>query len=194
MMKTSIAIFGVLFAMSVFAAERPDAQVERAEKSTGASDKQDSKVPTKTSAATEVKTWIKKAAEGGLAEVELGKLAAQKAQRSEVKEFAQRMVDDHSKANEELMKIANDKGMTPPTQLAEKHRKLQQELTKTKGEQFDKKYIDGQIKDHKEAIALFEKGAKSSDNQVQQFASSKLSTLKEHLQMAQKVNTKASPK
>ncbi|HET6757071.1 MAG TPA: DUF4142 domain-containing protein [Burkholderiales bacterium] len=195
MKKTIAALFiGALFAMPVFAAERPDPQVEKVEKSPGTSDKQESKVRAKTSGAAEVKPWIKKAAQAGLAEVELGKLAAQKAQSSEVKEFAQRMVDDHAKANDELMKIASDKGVTPPTQLDEKHRKLQQELTQARGAEFDKKYMDAQVKDHKEAIALFEKGAKSSDEQVQQFASSTLPNLKKHLQMAQKVNTKASPK
>jgi putative membrane protein len=195
MKKTIAALFiGALLALPVFAAERPEAQVERVEKSPGTADKQESKVRAKTAGDADVKAWIKKAAQGGLAEVELGKLAAQEAQSSEVKEFAQRMVDEHSKANGELMKVASGKGVTPPTQLDEKHRKLKQELAKAKGAEFDKKYMDGQVKDHKEMIALFEKGAKSSDDQVQQFASSTLPTLKEHLQRAQEVHAKASPK
>ena len=191
MKRTLVAIFGILFATLVLGADRLDPQVERAEKSAATSDKQGAKDPAKTAGAAEVESWIKRAAEAGLAEVALGKLAAQKAYSPEVKQFGQRMVDDHSKANEELMKIAKDKGATPPAQLDEKHRKLQQDLAKAQQADFDKKYMDGQVQDHQEAVALFEKGAKSKDPQVQQFASSKLPALKEHLQMAQKVNTKA---
>ena len=194
MKKTLVAIFGILFATLVLGADRLDPQVERAEKSAATSDKPGAKDPAKTAGAAEVESWIKRAAHTGLAEVELGKLAAQKAYSPEVKQFGQRMVDDHSKANEELMKIAKDKGVTPPARLDKKHRKLQDELTKANEGDFDKKYMDGQVKDHKEAIALFEKGAKSKDPQVQQFASSKLPALKEHLQMAETVSTKASPK
>jgi putative membrane protein len=193
MLKNFIAIVCVA-ALPAYGAERPDGQIDRAEKAAETADKLESKTEAKTAGATGAKSWIAKAAEAGLAEVTLGKLALERAQSPAVKEFAQRMVDDHSKSNEELMKIASNKRVTPPAQLAEKHRKLQQELTKTQGADFDKKYMDGQVKDHQEAIALFEKGAKSKDPQVQQFASSQLPALKEHLAMAQKVHTKASAK
>jgi putative membrane protein len=191
MLKNLIAFFCVL-ALPVYAADRLDGQIDRAQKAAETADKQQSTATAKPSAAAEVTGWITKAAEAGLAEVALGKLAVEKAQSAEVKKFAQRMIDDHSKANEELMKIAKDKGVTPPAQLDEKHRKLQQDLAKAQQADFDKKYMDGQVQDHKEAVAHFEKGAKSNDPQVQQFASSKLPVLKEHLAMAQKVNTKTS--
>jgi putative membrane protein len=193
MLKNLIAFFCVL-ALPLYAADRPDGPADRAQKAGETADKQQPTPATKTAATGEVKEWITKAAEAGLAEVELGKLAAKQAQNAEVKEFGQRMVNDHSKANEELMKIAKAKGVTPPAQPAKKHREMQLELAKAKGADFDKKYMTGQVEDHKEALELFEKGAKSNDPEIQQFASSKLPILQAHLQMAEKVKPPRVPK
>jgi putative membrane protein len=126
------------------------------------------------------------AAMGGMAEVEGGQLAAKKATTKEVKEFGQRMVDDHGKANEELKRIAATKGVQLPTQLDRKHRGDLERLAKLSGADFDREYMEYMVKDHKKDVAEFKKAAQGlTDADVKQFASSKLPTLEEHLRMAE---------
>lgn len=137
--------------------------------------------------------WVKQVAQGGLAEVELGKLAQQKAQSDAVKQYAQHMIEDHTKSNEELMKVAAQKGITPPSQPAPKHMATKKELMETSGADFDKKYIEIQIKDHQEMIGLFEQGAKRNSGPLKDYASKTLPNLKEHLKMAQDVQSKSGP-
>jgi putative membrane protein len=138
--------------------------------------------------------WIKKAVQGGMAEVEMGKLATQKAHNPEVKRFAQHMVDDHSKVNDALTMIATDKGVIPPSQLDAKHMAKKKELMQAEGREFDKKYMEAQVQGHKEMIALFEQGAKNKDAKLKKFAKETLPNLKKHLQMAQNVQTKMAKK
>ncbi len=130
--------------------------------------------------------FVTKAAQGGMAEVELGQLAAQKAQNPQVKEFGQKMVDDHSKANDQLKQIASQEGVTLPTGLDAKDQALKDKLSKLSGDQFDRMYMQHMVQDHKKDVADFQKEANSGkDQQVKQFAQQTLPTLKEHLQMAQ---------
>src|SRR5437588_8898549 len=87
------------------------------------------------------RTFVRKAAKGGLAEVELDKLATEKASSDEVKKFGQRMVDDHSKANDQLKQLAQQKGVDLPTQPDAKDQATKKRLEKLSGEQFDKAYM-----------------------------------------------------
>ncbi|HZB44739.1 MAG TPA: DUF4142 domain-containing protein [Pyrinomonadaceae bacterium] len=131
------------------------------------------------------------AAMGGMMEVELGRLAASKGASDEVKQFGQRMVDDHSKANSELMQIASGKGMTLPTAPDAKHQSGIQKLSALSGEKFDKEYVKMMVKDHKKDVAAFEKEASGGmDAELKAFAASTLPTLREHLQMIQRINDK----
>lgn len=131
------------------------------------------------------------AAMGGLMEVELGRLAAQKGASDEVRQFGQRMVDDHSKANEELTRVVSSKGMTPPAALDAKHQAEMQKLSALSGEKFDKEYVKMMVKDHKKDVAEFQKeAARGTDADIKAFASSTLPTLQEHLQMIQRINDK----
>ena len=133
------------------------------------------------------------AAMGGMMEVELGRLAAQKGASDEVRQFGQRMVDDHTKANEELMRVVSSKGMTPPAALDAKHQMEVQKLSALSGEKFDKEYVKMMVKDHKKDVAAFEKEANGgTDAELKAFASSTLPTLREHLQMIQRINDKMS--
>ena len=128
---------------------------------------------------------------GGLMEVELGKLAASKGASDEVKQFGQKMVDDHSKANEELMRVASSKGMTPPTTLDAKHQAAVQKLSALSGEKFDKEYVKMMVSDHKKDVSEFQKEAsRGADPDIKAFAASTLPTLQEHLQMIQRINDK----
>lgn len=127
-------------------------------------------------------SFYKKAAEGGMAEVELGKLAQQKGQSPAVKEFGAMMVKDHSAANEKLKVIAAQKGVELPSSPS-----MAQKATKTKlevlsGDTFDKSYVKGMVEDHEEDIKEFEKEASSGkDPDAKAFAAATLPTLREHL-------------
>jgi putative membrane protein len=136
-------------------------------------------------------TFVKKAARGGLAEVELGQLATQKASSEDVKKFGQRMVDDHSKANEQLKQVAAEKHIDLPQDLNAKDKATKARLEKLSGEQFDKAYMKNMVKDHQTDVAEFERESKMGrDPEVKSFAEQTLPTLKEHLKEAQKIAPK----
>jgi len=133
--------------------------------------------------------FVMEAAKGGLAEVELGKLAKDKASSDQVKQFAQRMVDDHSKANDELKSIAQNKNITLPTELDAKDKAVHDRLAKLSGEQFDKAYMQHMLQDHRKDVAAFRTESKSGkDPEVKAFAAKTLPTLEEHLKQAQDTN------
>ena len=132
------------------------------------------------------KMFMQKAAIGGMAEVELGKMAQQKGASDEVKQFASRMVDDHSKANAKLMQIASTKSVTLPASLDAKHKSTADKLGKMSGASFDRAYMSEMLKDHKEDVALFQKESKGgADADLKGFASKTLPTLQDHLKMVQ---------
>ena|SRR5947209_2532043 len=137
------------------------------------------------------KHFVRKAAQGGLAEVELGKLATQKASSDEVKKFGQRMVDDHSKANDQLKQLAQQKGVDLPTQPDAKDQATKKRLEKLSGEQFDKAYMQDMVKDHTKDVAEFQKESNSAkDPDVKNFASQTLPTLQDHLKEAKSIAPK----
>ena len=132
------------------------------------------------------KKFMREAAEGGLAEVELGKLATEKASSEEVKKFGQRMVDDHSKANEELKQLASSKSVNLPSDLTAKDKMTKERLSKLSGESFDRAYMQDMVKDHKKDVADFARESnRAKDPDVKQFASKTLPTLKDHLKEAE---------
>jgi len=129
--------------------------------------------------------FIIQAAGDGLAEVELGKLAQQKGASDAVKSFGSKMFDDHSKANEELRRIASAKGVTLPAAPGKKHQKDIEKLGKATGADFDRDYARHMVADHKKAVALFEKQAKGGgDAELKAFAAKTLPTLQQHLEHA----------
>ena len=130
--------------------------------------------------------FMEKAAQGGMAEVELGKLATQKASAPEVKQFGQRMVDDHSKANDQLKQIATSKGVNLPTDLDRSTRREMDKLSKLSGADFDREYMKHMVSDHKKDVSEFKSEArKAKDADLKQFAASTEPTLEQHLQLAQ---------
>lgn len=141
------------------------------------------------------KNFVMKAAQGGMAEVELGQLATQNAKSDEVKQFGQRMIDDHTKANEQLKQVAQQKGVTLPTDLSAKDKADKDRFSKLKGEQFDKAYMQHMVMDHKKDVAEFKKESTSAkDSDVKDFAAQTLPTLEDHLKQAQQVyKAEASP-
>jgi putative membrane protein len=131
------------------------------------------------------------AAVGGMEEVQLGQLAAQKGASDEVKQFGQHMVDDHTKANEDLMQVASGKSWTLPAALDAKHQADVQKLSAMSGEAFDREYVKMMVKDHKKDVADFQKESMhGADADVKSFATRTLPTLQEHLQMIQRIDAK----
>lgn len=134
------------------------------------------------------KKFVREAAQGGLAEVELGKLATEKASNDEVKKFGQHMVDDHTKAGDELKEVASSKGIQIAQQLSAKDKLTKERLSKLSGEQFDKAYMADMVKDHTQDVADFERESRSGVNpDVKDFSAKTLPTLKDHLRQAREI-------
>jgi len=132
--------------------------------------------------------FVFKASEDGMAEVDHGNLAAQRAQGREVKEFGQRMVTDHGKANSELLAIANRKQLKVAPDMGAKHRAMHQKLSGMSGEEFDRHYMKHMVEGHEEAVKLFQTQAKhGKDADLKQFAEKTLPVIQEHLKMAKSI-------
>jgi len=130
------------------------------------------------------------AAQSGMAEVALGNLALQKSQNEDVKRLAQMVVDDHSKANDQLKTLAASKSATLPADVSAKQKATMDKLNGLSGDAFDKEFVKTMVKDHEAAIKLFQKQADSgSDADVKAFATATLPTLRSHLDMANSLNT-----
>lgn len=134
------------------------------------------------------KSFLKNAAEGGLAEVQFGQLGKSKG-GEDVKQMAEHIVTDHTKANEELAALAQSKGVELPKEpgmVAKGKLKLLE-----KSDKFDKAWIDHAVSDHKEDIKKFEKASQDAkDPDVKAFADKTLPVLKHHLQMAEEAQKK----
>ena len=135
--------------------------------------------------------FMKKAAESGLAEVEASKIASTKAANTQVKGFATQMVDDHSKANDELKALAASKDVKLPTEPGMADRAKIKLLDGREGGSFDKHYADSfGVKAHEDTVRLFEKEAKDGkDAEVKAWAEKTLPTLRHHLEMARDLKT-----
>ena len=128
------------------------------------------------------KEFAKKAAQGGMTEVKLGEMAKDKAESPDVKKFGEMMVEDHSKANEQLKKIAADKGIELPTELDKEHQAMVDKMSKLSGKEFDQAYVNGMVEDHKKDVAEFQEASKEiSDPEIKAFAAKTVPTLKKHL-------------
>jgi putative membrane protein len=148
-------------------------------------DKTNKATATKAGAAND-KLFVTKAAEGGLAEVQLGQLAADHASSDEVKKFGQRMVTDHGKANDELKSLAQQKNITVPTELNAKDKALHDRLAKLSGAAFDRAYMQHMLADHRTDVNEFKRESTAGkDQDVKAWASKTLPTLEEHLKLAE---------
>ena len=135
--------------------------------------------------------FAKKAAEGGMMEVDLGQLAAAKATSQDVKDFGNRMVTDHGKANDELKSIAAQKNFTLPTTPGAEEKKVSNDLSKKSGASFDKAYMSDMVKDHEKDVKEFEKASKDvKDPDLKNWASKTLTVIQDHLNMAKQVSGK----
>jgi putative membrane protein len=132
--------------------------------------------------------FMTKAASGGMLEVELGKVVAQRATTPAAKEFAQQMVTDHTKANDELKALAAKKNFKLPASLGEDQKKVYDEVLTEKGAKLDQKYVYEMVDDHEEDVKEFQEAStKSSDPAVKAFAAKTLPVLQMHLTMIKKI-------
>jgi len=132
--------------------------------------------------------FLAKALEGNILEVQLGEKARDRTSNNRVKKFAQRMIDDHSKARQELMEIAKDMKLGVAAGLSQEYRELMLRLTKAEGAEFDRVYMNHMVEDHEKDVAEFESYAKNGKNdRLRAFARKTLPTLREHLKMARDV-------
>jgi putative membrane protein len=135
-------------------------------------------------------TFVKEAAIGGTAEVELSKLA-QKSENADVKSFADRMIRDHTAANQQLTTIATDLGVDMPKALDAEHERLRENVQILHGKAFDEQYMQAMVEDHNKAVALFQReGLVGQNAELKQFAQKTLPTLQEHQTMALELSRK----
>ena len=136
-------------------------------------------------------SFLRKAAAGGAAEVELGNLARNKASDPAIKDFGEKMVTDHSKANDELKRLAQEKGVVVPDMPDSKSKREMDRLSKLSGADFDKAYAKLMVSDHEKDVSEFEHESKNArDPDVKEFASKTLPTLQDHLRLAREDNSK----
>ena len=136
-------------------------------------------------------SFIKEAAEGNLAEVELGQMAQQKTQNPQVKQFAERMVQDHTQANQQLQTLAQTGGVKFPTEPSHKHRKEMKRLEKMTGTEFDQHYARYMLEDHSKDIKNYSKAAENlEDPGVKQYTPNHPAQLQQHLQHARQMAQK----
>jgi putative membrane protein len=133
--------------------------------------------------------FMVEAANGGMMEVELGQLAATKAQNARVKAFGSMMVQDHTKANEELKTLAGSKSVTLPSSMGEDHQKHVSDLREKSGADFDKAYMSMMVDDHEKDVNKFENASNNAkDAAVKSFAAKTLPVLRTHLDSARAIN------
>jgi len=137
-------------------------------------------------------SFYKNAAQGGMAEVQLGQMAEDKGQSAAVKDYGKMMVQDHTAANNKLKSIAAGKGVELPDTLSVSQMATRTKLKALSGDSFDNSFIKSMVQDHKDAIKLFQKETQSGqDSEAKAFAKSTLPTLKAHLKEIQSIATTA---
>jgi len=140
------------------------------------------------------RNFITKAAAGGRAEVELGQLAQGKASSDAVKQFGQRMVEDHGAANQELMQLAENKGMQLDDKTPKPDRLLTR-LSKLQGPEFDREYVKAMVKDHKQDVAEFRRMHSGAvDPNLKAWVDKTLPTLEDHLKTIEGIQAQMAKK
>lgn len=134
------------------------------------------------------KMFVKAAMQGGLAEIELGQLTLEKSSNDKVKQFAKKMVDDHTEMNEKLRPVALQLGVDIPTEPSKKDKGRIKKMQDLSGQAYDDAYIKDMVKDHKQDVSVFHTIASNGHTaSVKDVATSGGQTVAEHLQMAQQL-------
>jgi putative membrane protein len=135
--------------------------------------------------------FLREAASGGMAEVKLGQLAAERAANPDIRKFGQRMMVDHGKMNQDLMNVAKKLGVNVPKELNKTHQALVEKMQGLKGPDFDRTYMQEMVKDHQHDVKEFAEHAKSAEHpDVRALAGRALPIIQEHLRMARELASK----
>lgn len=181
-MKTITSILSVGLALAISTAFA--AAAEKSDKASPAPAEKSDK------AAAADTAFIKKAADGGMTEVELGKIAEKNGQKDDVKTFGSHMVKDHGKANDNLKSIAAKMNVTVPDKVSAEHQAKIDKMGKLTGAAFDTAYAKEMVASHEKTIASFEAAkAKVANEDLKKFIDETLPTVKEHLDMAKKMQS-----
>lgn len=178
MKKSKLIFLGGILLLSLASCSDNNDSVDRAEHANEQMEHANTNVVDK-----DASEFAVKAADGGMLEVELGKMASEKGMRQEVKDFGNLMVKDHTALNDKLKAIAAHKNIVLPTTLSSESQKHMDDLAKKNGHDFDKAYIDLMQKDHEDDIKDFENAVKDvKDADINNFATDALPTLRTHLE------------
>lgn len=144
-----------------------------------------------TSPSASDKRFVEAALEGGNAEVQLGQLAAQKGNTEDVKQFGQKMVDDHTKLGDQMKEVAEKEGITAPTGIPGKDKALESKLRNLTGDAFDNAYIKAMVKDHQHDLSEFQKEANSgNDTSIKDAANQAAQVISQHLDLVEELAKK----
>lgn len=136
-------------------------------------------------------TFMKKLAQGDLAEVDAGRLASERATNPGVKEFGEHMVKDHSKNSSELDALAKEHGVEVPSTIDKEHAAAKSKLDSATGASFDSEYIKAQVRDHEKTVQLLRHEIQDGqDPAVKEFAQKTLPVVEHHLSMAKDLEAK----
>ncbi len=128
-------------------------------------------------------SFLSDAAASGMAEVRLGNLALTRSQNEEIKQFAERMIVDHTKTNIELTQLATGKSIQIPTELDSKHKSLADRLSRLSGAEFDREYVKAMVEDHEKSVKSFQMQVEGgTDAEIKDFAAKTLPALQMHLE------------
>lgn len=177
-MKISIMLALCLVGLTVVALENPMASADRT-----------AAVPELTNLNSDI--FVRQAAQDGMLEVELGKVALVKASSDAIKAFAKTMITDHGAAIKQLEEVAANTGYKAPASLDEEHRSKLADMQKLSGPEFDKAYIEEMGDAHKQALVLFKQASTAAtvNAKLQMFARKTLPTLEQHQQMAMRLTS-----
>lgn len=134
------------------------------------------------------KAFMKSAAEANMTEAHFGKMAEDKATNDAVKSFGQILVQDHTKAYDELTALANKTGESIPRGIDTRRNRTMEDLSRESGSEFDRRFVADEVQDHRRTIAEFKREAEKGQNaDVKAYAQSTIPTLKEHLHKAEEL-------
>lgn len=188
-MRNNLKTFGLAAAAAVMCVGMQTAAVAQDNNSMSSGAGQEMNRGMKMSSADQ--KFMMMAATGGMAEVEMARLALEKSTNDSVKQYAQKMIDDHTAAGNELMQVASTKGVMLPAQPDAKHMAMMMKMRKLSGMEFDMMYVkEAGVKGHEAMEKLFMKESMSGkDMDAKAFAAKTLPTVRMHLQMAREMMT-----
>lgn len=132
--------------------------------------------------------FLEEAVRGNLAEITLGRLAQQRASNSQVREFAERMMNDHRRANDQVLQLADRRGLMLSNDMTTEQKAIRDRLRRLNGAAFDRAYTQAMVREHRKAVDLFSREARSgSDPEVMALAARMLPQLRTHLEHAEQL-------